>query len=324
MVDTPGSVGGDDRAQLILIGAFVIATVVVGMTILLNTTVFVDSAVPTTTSDQLDGASQFDQQTRRTLAQGFHRTNLNERNRTSGELETDARGLAANYSRLRTSMATTSGSATVEVRLDAANSSYGERIVQAADGPVTSPANSQDWTLVDDTDPASVGWFVADVNVSGTGTTPTTITADNATASITYTVSRDAGELSVEANPSFASSLEATCTPTFNRVLVDFYRGKLRGNCGANSSFPGVEQLGSPHGVEVTDGQQLTAEYELVMNRTQSGVIGTCTSGTYIDDLDNPCRTPALWEANVTTAYLGSTTTHRNVYDLNVYAEEGA
>lgn len=321
----PGDrVGGDNRAQLILVGAFVVATVVVGLTVLLNTTVFVDSAVPTTTSDQLDEAGQFDRQTRRTLAQVLHRANVDERNRTGGELETDATDLVDEYSRLRSSMATTSGSATVEIRLDAANSSLGERVVQAEDGKITSPGDTRDWTLVNGADPATVGWFVADVNVSGTGATATTITVDNGTDSIDYTVSRVAGELSVRADPSFAAPVEATCAPTFNRVLVDFYRGELRGNCGANSSFTGIAQLDAPHGVEVTDGHHFTAEYELVMNRSQSGVMGDCTSGTYINDLDDPCRTPALWQANVTTAYLGSTTTYRNAYNLSIYAEEGA
>ncbi len=322
MVDISDSTGGDDRAQLILIGAFIIATVVVGLTVLLNTTVFVDSAVPTTTSDQLDEASTFDQQTRRTLAQGFHRVNVNERNRTTAELGTDADNLTDEYGRLRRSMAATSSSATVEIRLDRGNSSFGERLVQAADGPLTSPGSNQDWTLVDDADPATVRWFVADVNVSGTDTADTTVTVDNTTASITYTVSRDAGELSVEADPSFAAPVEATCAPRFNRVLVDFYRGELRGNCGANSSFTGLGQLAPPHEVEVTDGDRLTAEYELVANRSLSGTgVNDCTTSIALDD---PCRTPALWQANVTTAYLGSTTTYRNVYNLSVYTEAGA
>jgi hypothetical protein len=52
--------------------------------------------------------------------------------------------------------------------------------------------------------------------------------------------------------------------------------------------------------------------------------MGACDALANRDDLDDPCRTPAVWQANVTTAYLGSTTTYRNAYNLSIYAEEGA
>jgi hypothetical protein len=317
-----------ERGQLILIGAFVVSTVVVGLTLLLNTTLFVDSAVPSTPSDQLEESSQFDRQSRRTMTELLHRTNVDERNRTKPELETDVTGQAGEYSRLLGSVYTTSGSATVNITLDTDNSTFGERVVQQEDGGLVAPGGDDDWEALDgaSTARATIGWFVADVNVSGTETDPATITVSNTSDAITYTVERDDGRLRVRSNPTFAGPVTANCTPSFNRVLVNFYQGDLRGNCGGSSSFTGIDRLGGQHATEIDDGDRVTGEYEFIINETGATYDSLTFNGPYDEcdtgePADEPCRTPAIWEANVSTAYLGSTVTYTNTYNVSVYTE---
>jgi hypothetical protein len=317
-------VSGRERGQLILVGALTVAVSIVAITVFLNTTLFTESIAPSTASDQLDDARQFDQQARTGATELLHRINLRERNRTLAELEENATQGVRNYSQLLAASHAESGTASVNVSLDPDASEYGNRTVQLVDANLTGPGGTEDWDPVPDTN-RTIGWFVVDMNVeeSTTASTELTVTngsSDNLSLSVRKNLSGLGTNVTVVSDPSFGSVDQVTCEASFGRVLIDLYHGTVVGTtCASDSSFTGIEALSPPHSLEVTSGDSFTGEYEYVLNqsipKTQRcrDVPGAPAT--------EPCATPALWQANLSTAYLGTAATYRNSYNVSLYAE---
>lgn len=313
-----------ERGQLILVGALTIAVSIVAITVFLNTTLFTESIAPSTASDQLDDARQFDQQARAGATELLHRINLEERNRTLLELEENATQGIRNYSQLLAASYAQSGPASVTVSLDPDASEYGNRTVQLIDANLTAPApgGSENWEPVPNTN-RTIGWFVVDMNVEESTTASTDLTVTNGTGaeveiSLQKNLSGTGTNVTVVSDPSFGSVDQVTCETSFGRVLIDLYRGTVVGTtCAGDSSFTGIEALSPPHELEVTNGDSFTGEYEYVLNQS-TPAIPRCTTS---EPVTEPCATPALWQANLSTAYLGTAATYRNSYNVSLYAE---
>jgi hypothetical protein len=314
-----------ERGQLILVGALTIALSIVAITVFLNTTLFAESVAPSTASDQLDDARQFDQQARGGATELLHRINLGERNRTLDELEENATKGVHNYSQILAASYAQSGAASVDVSLDPNASEYGNRTVQLADGNFTDTTADGDWEPLPVAN-RTIGWFVVDMNVEESTTAATNLTVSNGTGaeielSVRKNLSGTGTNVTVVSDPDFGSADQVTCDTSFGRVLIDLYRGRVVGTtCATDSSFTGIEALSPPHALEVTNGDSFTGEYEYVLNQSvpSSPPISRCDTG---EPTTEPCATPALWQANLSTAYLGTAATYRNSYNVSIYAE---
>lgn len=310
-----------ERGQLILVGALTIALSIVAITVFLNTTLFTESVAPSTASDQLDDARQFDRQARGGTTELLHRINLGERNRTLDELEENATQGVHNYSQILAASHAQSGAASVDVSLDPNASEYGNRTVQLADGNFTDPIGVENWEPLPVAN-RTIGWFVVDMNVEESTTATTELTVSNGSETLELSVRKNLSgvgtNVTVVSDPSFGSTEQVTCDPSFGRVLLDLYRGEVVGTtCASGSSFTGIEALSPPHALEVTTGSSFTGEYEYVLNQSVPST-QICDSGVPATE---PCSAPALWQANLSTAYLGTAATYRNSYNVSIYAE---
>lgn len=309
-----------ERGQLILVGALTVAVSIVALTVFLNTTLFTESIAPSTASDQLDDAREFDRQARAETLELLHRINLQDRNRTFAQLTENATRGVGNYSQLLTASYAQSGSATVNVSFDPGASGYGNRTVQMGDANLTAPGGNENWEPLDDSDLTSprqtVGWFVLDVNVEKSNTSFTNITASNSTESIKFSVRKNSSgtgtNVTIISNPSFGPAERVTCDPSFGRALIDLYRGAVSGDtCANGTSFTGIQALSPPHALEIKHGDYVTAEYEYVVNESGSASpsLPDCDTGEPATD---PCSAPAVWQANLSTAYFGTAATYQN------------
>ncbi|MFC7197065.1 hypothetical protein ACFQL4_24490 [Halosimplex aquaticum] len=162
------------------------------------------------------------------------------------------------------------------------------------------------------------------VNVEETSERPTWINVTNATGhsvnvSINRTTAGTGINLGVSSNVSHAGNASTLCDPSRDRVLLDVFEGStFTGDC----AFNGTRSIAPPYRVDVSGGKQLVAKYELVYNETLvSTYYRPCTATGPPQPMDQPCRTPAVWNANVTTEFGGSQLDYTNEYNITVYRE---
>lgn len=327
-------VSANGRGQLILVGALTVAVSIVAITVFLNTTLFTESIAPSTASDQLDDARQFDRQTRVETTELLHRINLRERNRTFDQLTENATQGVRNYSELLAASHAQSGPASVNVSFDPSASEYGNRTVQLADANLTGPGGAEDWEPLPNgslTSPRqTVGWFTVDMNVEQSNTSFTNLTVNNGSSaerlklSIRKNTTGTETNVTVLSNPSFGPTERVSCDSSFGRILIDLYRGTVvETTCATSSSFTGIEALSPPHAVEIKNGDSLTGEYEYIVNESNPSnpsSIPQCDSSPSVP-VTTPCSAPAVWQANLSTAYFGTTATYQNSYNVSLYAE---
>jgi len=256
--------------------------------------------------------------------------NLGERNRTTTQLQENATVAVRNYSQVLAASYAQSGSTTVDVSFDAGTSGYGTRVVQVADANLTGPGPGidEDWEPVPNvsltTPKQTVGWFVLDMSVEESNTSFTNVTVNNGTETLKLSVRKNSSgtgdNVTVLSTPSFGPTERISCDPSFGRVVVDLYRGEVSGDtCANGSTFTGIQALPPPHALEVKNGENVVGEYEYVLNESglASPSISACDSSEPTTD---PCSTPAVWQANVSTAYFGTAATYQNSYNLSLYA----
>lgn len=308
----------DDRAQLILVGCVVIAFIVVSVTLVINTSLYTQSAAPALSNDQVEDARAFDLETRKGTRALVHRINHGERDRDASTLQSDVGDGVASYDGLLAESYARSEPASVSVTYNPAPSQYGTRVVQAEDGDFEDVGGGN--LLGSD---QTVGWFAVNVDVFNT--------SDDASGSFELTVDDTAGEtlemrlyqndssnLTVRSSIGPASD-ETTCDPIRDRVLVDVYEGQVVGDhCTNEGSVQGIEDLdGRTRALEFDNRDEVTGRFEFVTDEADGSSLDDCT-GVGVDP-DDACQTAAVWTANVTTTYRGDGVRYENDRDVEIY-----
>ncbi len=327
-------VSGLDRGQLILVGALLIATVVFGLSFLLNSLLFSGSVGSGGASTAVDQVEDADLEVQRSLRPVAVRVNHASRNVTAGEVATAIESNVTKFSRLYGETKAAAGSATVTVSYENATSTLGYRIVQDTDAKFTDLSGVEDWNpvlgpgTVPDNPEARVGWFTANVDIGNTSTgVPFRVEAENASGhELTLRLQNDGGNLSVNwefdppAAPSNSNSVR--CGGMAGRSLVDLYDGSAyTGTC----EFPGVGVLEGPSSIRFEDSERIEGRYEIVMNRSNPRIGPTSSTYRPCDGLDpslaRPCVAPVIWSANITTRIQNDRVSYESAYNLSVYSE---
>lgn len=331
-------VRGLDRGQMILIGAVLLATVIFGLSFLLNSLLFAGTAGADGSMAGVTQVQTADLEVQHSLRTLAVRVNHASRNVTATEVATALESNVTAFSRLYGEAKAAAGSATVTVAYDNATSTVGDRIVQTEDADFTdndSPGTGDWWPVpysgtCPSCEATALGWFTANVAVentstAGVGATPAfTVIARNGTgADVEYTVTKDGGNLTIDADASWQSSTPpVTCGATAGRALIDFYDGSAyTGAC----EFPGVGALDGPTAVRFENPESIEGQYSLVVNRTYDRL--SATSDTYKPcnglpaGAADPCVAPVIWSANVTTTIHNDRVSYESAYNLTVYAE---
>lgn len=323
-----------NRAQLILVGAVTLALIIVGLTVVLNTILFTDTVTSAVTSQDSGNAGEFDFDARRDVRSIVLRLNHRERNLTRTALASNVRRNLTNYTRLlRESYALGSP---VFVNISYNDVSNGTRFVQAKDSNFKSPTGSSTWKPVDDSEipgKPDTGWLVANLNVSNTRSDPFTIRIENRSKYVEVTIQKvnDGGvqEVRIDTERNFGGATNTTgeqCAAVRGRVLVDVLRGSsYTGNC----RFNATQGMEPPfRSVQFRNGGRASGRFSLVVNKSWQNPdeinppykdIDKCESSDDVDDLQDPCHAPVVWQTNVTVAYGGRTVDYQRSHNVSIY-----
>lgn len=318
-------VSRSDRAQLILIGALLLATIVFGLSFLLNSLLFNSAGASSPASVSVTEAEGTDFETQRSLRSLAVRVNHESRNVTAADLNATFAGNVTRFGRLLAESKATAGSTAVSVDFHNDSSRWGYRIVQAHDDDFREGTDvTSTWSPVPDSPDAAVRWFTVNVNatspdIADIQANAFTIDARNDTAALDLAIwkkDQNNVSISVDGNPPI------TCSGTDGRVLLDLYRGQAHTD---DCEFTGVRSLGDPVSLEFEEPEHMVGRYSIVVNQTKSSHYGdeylTCTNGGTGRPPNNadPCVAPVLWTANLTTTVHSDRLAYENTYNLSVY-----
>ncbi len=303
-----------DRAQLILVGALLLATVIFGLSMLLNSMLFTGASGDTGASAAVQETDFVDYDVEQGVRELVVRINHNERNRAPPELGTEIENQILNFSHSIGEARARSGSVGVSVRYNNSTSTFGRRVIQAENSDISS------WEPVDGN--AQIGWISLNANQTATNDGEEfKITASNSSPSsevVTLTLQMDGSHLNVVSDPSWKPAETVSCESERGQILMDLYAGRgFTDDC----SFTGIGALDRPTAIDFDTSANFVGKYELVTNQTTPAIraqVDPCTSPTDPD----PCSTPAVWLANITTHVEGDSVSYDNSYNLTVYTNE--
>lgn len=320
------------RAQLILAGAVLLAAIILGLGLLLNSVLFTGATGESSASSTLEETDLVDFDVQLSVRELVVRLNHGERNVSAGELEAAVERSVENYSNALGEARARSGSVVVEVEYDNTSSSIGRRIVQDHDANLTDKDDMTPWTPVPSSADARVGWFTLNADLGNTSADPAIIEAVNDTSdSVTIDINRSRGNVSeivVTSERFFAANGSTTtttarCEGRLDRVLLDLYAGTaFTDDC----EFTGIGALERPNRIHIDQGDRLTGKYAIVVNRSTGRVPAdyeNCdTAGGLSPDDAEPCVAPAVWTANVNTTVHGDGLSYENTYNLTIYPDD--
>jgi len=309
------------RAQMILIGAVTFAAIIIGLTVIINSYFVTQSGVVSDVSPQIDEANEFEYESRKGVRSLVVRLNHRHRNLSATDLATVISRNVTVYRELIGESYAGSRGEYVTISYVNDSSRFGSRVVQSADGNVTSDADQGEWVIGNPSETSNLGWFTMNVNLQETSDAPTWINVTNASShwvnvSMRRTTAGSGENLRVTSNVSSAGNSSTLCDPSRDRVLLDLVDGStFTSDC----RFNATTAIAPPYRVSVSGGKNAVAKYEVVYNETvESTYYEECSSSI---SRTQPCRTPAVWVANVTTQFSGSELTYANEYNITVYEE---
>lgn len=324
----------DDRAQLILIGALLIATVIFGLSFLVNSILFTGASSAGGAGPSVADTADTTREVQRSVRSLLVRLNHQSRNVTAGDVASKIESNVTRLGNLIGESKATTGAFAIQVTYDNDTSTRGYRIVQSHDDDFTDGSGlNDDWYPVPgsgfgSSPRASLGWFTVNVDVGATNATGDTfeVTARNDSLdSVSIELERNSGNISVTSTPPGGSPSSTICRGIQGRALLDLVDGSdFEGTC----EFTGIGTLSGPKSIEFEDGDRIQGRYAIVLNQSTSH-LGT---STYLECLDgsgnprspefaDPCVAPVIWSANVTTSIRGDRVSYRDATNLTVYPE---
>lgn len=317
-----------DRGQLILVGCLTIALVVIGIGLVINTTLYTESASPALSNVQIDTASTFHLETKRGTRSLVHRINHGDPVRNLPALQDQVTMAIGNYSSLVAISYARSEPGAVNITYNPGDSKIGTRVIQREDGGF-------DDRIVSGIQAGQrMDWLAINVNVSATNDqeiNPYHMRIANGSGFVDWQLYRNetgAGtNLTVETtldDGSGQTTRVAHCNPVRNRVLVDGVSGELvADSCVGDTPMFGLADLEPTYDVtQIRRPNKFAGKWELVTNETP-----TAATTSAIDDCDaspapagdEACATPVVWTANVTAAYQGQDASYVRDRNVSVY-----
>lgn len=322
-----------ERAQLILIGAILLATIIFGLSLLLNSVLFTGSSGASSADAALADTDVADFEVQRGARELIVRVTHAERNVTEADVRSNVERNVTQFSRLLAEAKAASGSVAVNVTYDDASSRLGYRIVQAHDADFTDADGTPDWTPAPAFPDTTVGWFTANVNVANTSgnALPSifTVRASNGSESVEVGLNRSGANMTVAVTKSWTPGITntTTCGSANGRVLVDIYRGSgFTDGC----EFTGIDVFDGPTRVTFENGGLIEGQYELVVNRSTPNIGNPAVHRECVDGFGDgrppaeadPCVAPVIWAANLTTTVHGDGVSFETSRNLTIYTED--
>lgn len=300
----------NDRGQLMLVGAIIVAITFLGLTTLLNSVVFTENVGGGSSVEVTGDVTEFNREARRNAQALAIRINHDGNYSLTSTIEENLDRNFTQYSdRLAESYADTSS---VYVNLSHEKVLVtGKRIVQTEDANFTK-GGTEDWDVYTG-GTTDIGWFVFNLNASEVSESDKfrlLIDNSSSTQTITFQQDRD-GRILVNSTIDGAHTSNVSCTPTGGRVLLDVLDGT---SAGADCSFNGTDRLAGPYTrIRFEDSSNGFGKYDVVVNDSANVGVPPC------DTDPEPCRMEAAWKIQITTRYQTASISFENTQNVSVY-----
>lgn len=282
---------GDDRGQLILVGAVVIAIALVGVVVVLNSVLYTENVgnrEPVSATQDVRDAQTL---VREDIGSLVRRVNDDARYDSPSAVRTAVNESVAEYGTLIGLRL--ARRAPASLNLSVTDETVGTGIEQDSGGDFSDAGDGNNWTVARNAD---VRRYVATVNRSSLSTDPATafaVTTTDGAADWTLSVYRNGTNVVVRTNGSATPT--ASCPVAAERVRIDLRNGSA-GGC----SFTFADGVGDGYDVEYRNGVNASGNYSIVLNGTDA----TIPSGSvHTDSSASPYRTYVVYDFAVRLTY---------------------
>ncbi|WP_135665901.1 DUF7261 family protein [Halorhabdus rudnickae] len=318
------SLPSDRRGQLLLIGALVIALVVVVLAMVVNTVLFTENAGTERVSAEVNGVDAFSFEAGKATRSVLLRVNHEAHDRSVDQLNENVTESIAGYNEVLGRSHAMSGTAYVNVSY---NTTFhnGTRLVQPSDGNFTSPhtAPGTNWPVISPSNETDVGWFLLNVNLRNTTADHAWINTSGSSEGLNFRMNRsdggDGNNLSLAVYNSSTNLDSVNCTSTGGRILLDLYEGT---GSSENCSFTGIgEYLDPKYDISLEGGDNVAGKYSIVTDSTWNASFTSfdrCRATSTVP----LCRSPVVWNGSVDLTYQSATAQYAQQRNVTVYGEE--
>lgn len=257
-----------DRAQLILVGAVVIAIALIGMATVFNSIVLTASLAPQGAKTSTSDASMYRQAAQQDLQQLFDRVANDSAYPTEPALASNA----TRYSHRLAEVAANDGPRYVNVSLNGTTSATRSRIVQHNSKQIRNRAGDKNWTINPST-PTNVTELQIKLQLSQTSATtsqPFYVEVENSTTG-------DWWNLTVYSNPpdqtTFTTRNNAGPLTTCNLGDTGVAVINLTSVSGPSTTCPGIDfatGVDPPYAISITRGNKVEGSYQITTDTTLS------------------------------------------------------
>ncbi|NHN66172.1 hypothetical protein G9463_23515 [Haloarcula sp. JP-Z28] len=299
-----------DRAQLLFVGAIALAFLIVGIAVVVNTTLFVENTQAGMAGSQTQSPVAIDNEVTNSLRTVTLRVNHRTLDHSATELGAYANN---NVTRLGTALGESyaaSSSLSVSVRYRNDSSKFGSRVVQAGDS--TFENGSPNWTPVSSGSQRELGWFVVNLNASESQSGTFHANVTNETNSVNLTIDKVSDSNFSVRTSGPTGSASQFCTPRRGRLFLDLHRGQSVTD--DSCRFNGTDELDTVSRVKFTNGDNAVGKYAIVTN-SSSASFPECELTPRTD----PCHAPVVWAANATVSVVGSDVQYESEKNVTIY-----
>ncbi len=303
----------DDRGQLILVGAVVIAIALVGLVVVLNSVLYTENVA----NREPISATQ-DAQDAQTFVQGdigslVSRVNYDARYESPAAVRSAVNDSVVEYSTLvglRLARHTPAS-----LNLTVTNETVGTGIEQDSGRNFTNRTNAGNWTVARNAD---VRRYVMSVNRSSLSTDPDAafaMTAVDGAANWTLTLSRNGSDVVLRTDGSAVSN--STCAVSGKRVRIDVRNGTAAGcSFGFADGVTGIG--GGGYDIRYRNGTNASGNYSIILNGTDATVP---SSSVYSDPSksSSPYRTYVVYDFGIRLTYATPELTYRTLIRSVLY-----
>lgn len=290
-----------DRGQILVVGAFAIALLIVALAVVLNSAAFTENLATDGDGGAAQDALRFERDANASVAGMMVAVNR-EGNATKADLD----AAVEEWEALANAEASTRGTV-VAVNVTSVDE-FGSRIAQANESRTFTDANeTANWTAVNGTD--KIASFEMTLNRSTlaneTDADKFTVTATNGTADWNATfVDNGTAIVATVDGPSGTE----TCTVATNGTVVDFVDGRI-----GNQTCPALSitgQLDGPYTIAFEDATRATGTFELVVDKV--------ISPDARFSADGPTLTDAIWKVSVRISYDSARVSYGSLFSVEV------
>ena len=314
------------RGQLLLVGAVVLAIVIVVLSLVVNTVLFTQNTNAEGVSAQVENVEEFEFETGKTTRSILLRVNHAAHERNVTALQEHVSQSIRNYSDALERSTATSGTAYANAS-DWLTIRNGTRLIQPDDRDFNS-TNSTDpdpenWEPISAGNETDIGWYLLNVDLRNVSAQQAQINITGDSEYLEYSMNRsengNGNNLSVAVSNASTAWGTVNCTTTGGRVLVDLVDGDASlGQC----SFPGIEDtLEPPYDVEIENGDRIYGTYSIVTGTEWDAHPWTTSTFPECDGNSSAdtCSTPAVWNGSINLTYTSSTVQYAQQRNVTVY-----